>query len=537
MKCRSALWASAALLFTLVQASPWAPSANIHPASGNTGYRTHKSKFSNNQLRVKSWAKDETPLCPGAAAHHTGWADFGHRHIFFWYHEARYNPKDAPLLVWFQGGPGVSSLHGMLYENGPCLADDKNGTQSNQYSWTEYFNVVYLDNPVGVGFSYVDDLDDPESYPSTTVESSCDVVTWLKLFYEVFPHLSTVDLHLSGESYAGRYVPVLASTIVEYNQFLLSSPLGTSKLGSEVIPLRSLMFGNPMIDPAVQFPASYDESCFEYRGRWPPRVDEKDCAAALKHLDACEAALRSCSQHSDQPLICNAARELCFEKFLDHLHHGNTSSYDRRRLNCEDMDGCFPDIHQPGDFLNTPEVIEGLIEAPQQTGSRRTRWSMGTDMIMKRFSESGDGMIPSTGNLARVLQVGRRQASASDHSSVRTIDVMVYVGTADAACDPNSVYEALRGIQWEGRVPFRSVQWNPLPWSLPDGQPSGRVKAVPNLWMVEIEEAGHMVPYDQPETSLRMVKLWLEHIEGTSSTLGGRRGSSEDGQQRILTGW
>ncbi|KAF5502027.1 Pheromone-processing carboxypeptidase kex1 [Colletotrichum aenigma] len=167
-----------------------------------------------------------------------------------WFHEARHDEQDAPLMIWFQGGPGGSSLHGMLYENGPCLSDGANGTEFNPNSWTEHFNIIYLDQPAGVGFSYVDDYSDKTSYPSRAEESAVDVISFIKLFYEAFPDFADADLHLAGESYAGRYIPSIASTILEYNDFLTSAP--DIKAALATIPLRSLMLGNPWISPAEQ---------------------------------------------------------------------------------------------------------------------------------------------------------------------------------------------------------------------------------------------------------------------------------------------
>ncbi|KAI8296607.1 Carboxypeptidase Y-like protein A [Colletotrichum sp. SAR11_240] len=138
----------------------------------------------------------------------------------------------------------------MLYENGPCLSDGANGTKFNPNSWTEHFNIIYLDQPAGVGFSYVDDYSDETSYPSRAEESALDIISFIKLFYEAFPDFAHADLHLAGESYDGRYIPSIASTILEYNDFLTSAP--DIKAALATIPLRSLMLGNPWISPAEQ---------------------------------------------------------------------------------------------------------------------------------------------------------------------------------------------------------------------------------------------------------------------------------------------
>lgn len=74
---------------------------------------------------------------------------------FFWFIESRTNPHRAPLTIWLNGGPGASSLLGMLSENGPCsINPDSNSSTLNPWSWNNEVNVLFIDQPVQVGFSY-----------------------------------------------------------------------------------------------------------------------------------------------------------------------------------------------------------------------------------------------------------------------------------------------------------------------------------------------------------------------------------------------
>jgi carboxypeptidase D len=69
--------------------------------------------------------------------------------------EARNNPTTALLAVWFNGGPGCSSMIGLFQENGPCKFEDGASTPSNNtHSWNNYANMIYIDQPIGVGLSY-----------------------------------------------------------------------------------------------------------------------------------------------------------------------------------------------------------------------------------------------------------------------------------------------------------------------------------------------------------------------------------------------
>ena len=73
--------------------------------------------------------------------------------MFFYFSEARKNPATAPMTLWLNGGPGSDSLIGLFEENGPCNITEDLQTQLNPYSWSEVSNMLYLSQPIGVGFS------------------------------------------------------------------------------------------------------------------------------------------------------------------------------------------------------------------------------------------------------------------------------------------------------------------------------------------------------------------------------------------------
>jgi len=76
-------------------------------------------------------------------------------HTYFWFFQARQNPANAPLSIWLQGGPGVPSITAALGENGPCsVLEDSKSTALNPWSWNDKVNMLYIDQPVQVSFSY-----------------------------------------------------------------------------------------------------------------------------------------------------------------------------------------------------------------------------------------------------------------------------------------------------------------------------------------------------------------------------------------------
>jgi len=116
--------------------------------------------------------------------------------------------KDDPLLIWFNGGPGCSSMLGLWQENGPWVIDDDTQTMFvNEHSWNKQANVLYIESPSGVGYSIMGDAED---IAHTDMSSSRDAFKALQEFYEKFPEFKNNSLFISGESYAGLYVPYLA---------------------------------------------------------------------------------------------------------------------------------------------------------------------------------------------------------------------------------------------------------------------------------------------------------------------------------------
>ena len=124
--------------------------------------------------------------------------------------ESQNDPTTDPLILWFNGGPGCSSMLAWMQEHGPWVMDDGGSTfHENPYSWNKNASVIYLDQPAGIGYSYCDEANAPEDCVSGDYSSSLDNLDVLKTWFARFPAYKDSDLYLSGESYAGIYVPYL----------------------------------------------------------------------------------------------------------------------------------------------------------------------------------------------------------------------------------------------------------------------------------------------------------------------------------------
>jgi cathepsin A (carboxypeptidase C) len=193
------------LCFTILLGLSYAATQQVLRPENDDGFRILQSQTSpEHSIRIR---KQKESLCAANSAQYTGWLDVGPRHLFFWYFESQNDPAKDPLILWMTGGPGVSSMIGLFNEVGPCLVNEHgNGTDYNPWGWSRNSSLLFVDQPVGVGFSYLEDGDD---LPSDSAGAAVDMHRFLQLFVsEVFPHHLNSPFHLSGESYAVSTAPV-----------------------------------------------------------------------------------------------------------------------------------------------------------------------------------------------------------------------------------------------------------------------------------------------------------------------------------------
>lgn len=181
--------------------------------------------------------------------------------------ESQNDPANDPLVLWLNGGPGCSSLDGFIYEHGPYVFPDEGTTlQKNQWSWNTNASVIYLEAPAGVGFSKMGDKSNNKTNDQITAH---DNLVALLQFFRDFPEFKNHDFYITGESYAGIYVPTLAYNILLYNSYTLF----------DKINLQGIAVGNGVTDWNIDCdPAfikwAWTHSLFNYY--WYDRITE-DC--------------------------------------------------------------------------------------------------------------------------------------------------------------------------------------------------------------------------------------------------------------------
>jgi len=409
------LWRSLALLFTATRA---AAAASVTPQiplvqhkHSSTRILTHESHPDHSLTITAHNAYDPSikrndhnltlvDVCPGATAGYTGYLNSGSKHFYFAYFESRSQPEHDPLVLWLNGGPGCSSMTGLFMELGPCTVNE--GGQSareNPNSWIEAANVFFLDQPIGVGFSYSSNDSD---ISGGTFAASEDIYAFMGLWYAAFPASRSLPFSIAGESYGGHYIPIFAEHIKQMNA--IAPP-------SEQIPLESVIIGNGVFSDTAQASSYYDIPCTNVTGIGP-LLNSTTCARMAAAVPRCEYLMQACHDYPD-PLICRASVGFCATELEMPYVESGRNYYDISKP----CDGylCYPIMSSITTFLRTEAVRTafGVDEAaPKFIGC--------SNKVGREFQKVNDFLIDTRPYVATLL-----------HSGVR---VLIYVGTYDWIC-------------------------------------------------------------------------------------------------------
>ncbi|KAI9702284.1 MAG: hypothetical protein M1820_006216 [Bogoriella megaspora] len=453
-------------------------------------YQTFQHPFSqSHQIRIRR-QQDDVICNTHGAAQYTGWLDVGSKHFFFWFFESRRSPSSDPLTLWLTGGPGGSSMLGLFQELGPCLINEcGNGTVFNEFGWNQESNIIFVDQPAGVGFSY---LDEGEPLPADSFTAAEDLGKFLQLFTtEVFPGLEGRAFHVSGESYGGHYVPTLAAQIVTQNALHPRQPQ---------INLQSILVGNGFVSPLDTAFGYWETLCTTNPGVKEPVFNKTRCDIMASNLPRCLSIYEVCYNHPD-PLICAALEQPCFEGVID-WYDGESGPGGRNRFDitapCDIDIFCYADTAHIQEYLNSAAVWKALAVPEVVPNFTVISWE-----INNAFSQTNDPFISTEPQVQYLLQSG--------------IDVLFYQGNLDLACNTAGNLRWSNSMRWKGQAEYASKSLTP--WKV-GGEKVGTFKEVyvqtnddnereTRFAFVTIDGSGHLVPQDQPEAAVDMVNRWL----------------------------
>jgi len=158
------------------------------------------------------------------------------REIHYWFIESELDPETKPVMIWTNGGPGCSGMDGLLTEHGPWRPVEGGQIAYNPYSWNTEVNMVYLEQPFGVGFSTVGE---GQQIVGGDQNAADDMDAAIRDFITKFPQYAENTFFISAESWGGHYVPMTSYTILTNND------LGVSPH----INFGGFLVGNPSTDP------------------------------------------------------------------------------------------------------------------------------------------------------------------------------------------------------------------------------------------------------------------------------------------------
>ena len=410
----------------------------------------------------------ETKLCDPDVKQYTGYFSIKgtNKKYFFWFFEARNNPSDAPTVAWLTGGPGCSSMLALFGENGPCTINkDGKSTTLNKYSWTNNANMFWVDQPPGTGFSE-GDADSGEE------EVANDMLGFLIALFDALPQYNR-NFYVFGESYAGHYIPAITHKIFVYN----------SQNPSPKIDLKGMGIGNGLTDPSEQY-KWYPKMAYNSTTA-PQVVTEEEYNEMESSVEMCTRLIDLCNQFDGQNPTCFASMIYCNMKLMKPYQDHGMNPYDMRQK-CEKPPLCY-DFSEIDKFLNDP-VTKKTLKADPSITWQQCNFQVNLQFMFD-FMKNYHTLIPP------ILESGEN------------IRVLIYVGDQDYICNWIGNKEWVLNLDWKGKDQFGQLE-DKL-YIDNNGGEVGKIRSYGGLTFLQVFQAGHMVPMDQPEKSLFMFEQFI----------------------------
>ncbi|KAJ4960956.1 hypothetical protein NE237_020866 [Protea cynaroides] len=405
--------------------------------------------------------------------------DVNGRALFYWFTEAVHHPESKPLIIWFNGGPGCSSVaYGASEEIGPFKINKTgSGLYMNKFSWNHAANTLFLESPAGVGFSYTNTPSDllDSGDQRTAQDALVFVIQWL----ERFPRYKKRELYLAGESYAGHYIPQLAREILGYN----------SAGDIQPINLKGIMVGNAVMD-------SYHDNVGTVDYWWSHGLISDNTYKRL--LNSCDFHRAETSPECET--IFSYAMDVEIGKNIDPYniyaptcnHSDRTGATTRMFMHLPQRPGrrpvfmkvlgydpCSEDYAEI--YYNRPDVQKALH-------ANRTKipykWTACSDTLHKKWADMEISVLPIYQDM---IAAGLR--------------IWVYSGDVDSVVPVTATRNSLAQLNLTTKIP-----WSP--WFVKK-QVGGWTEVYEELTFATVRGAGHEVPFCKPKAALQLVRSFL----------------------------
>ncbi|XP_021751256.1 serine carboxypeptidase-like 18 isoform X2 [Chenopodium quinoa] len=376
--------------------------------------------------------------------------------LFYYFIESERNVEEDPLLLWLTGGPGCSAFSGLVYEIGPLTfnysASDSASIpqfQLNPYSWTKVASIIFLDSPVGTGFSYGTT---PDAYYSDDILQSKHVYEFLRKWLLEHSKFKTNSLYISGDSYSGKIVPIVVNEILNGNKNRLIPKMN----------LNGYILGNPLTDDHVS----------------------KNAGPKYMH----RVSLLSDELYEESDLICSPHI----------LEHKCTFVSPKPKKEVPTRNHTNDD---PLNFLRGKQKCRNTHYMPSYT------WA--NDIQVQEALHIREGMVDYWVRCNRSLSMYTNsvQSSISYHKSFAKyfLRALIYSGDQDKSISYVDSQDWIKQLDLSTDMHWR-------PWFV-DGQVAGYVteylRFPYRLTFATIKGGGHTAPEYKPRESLAMIDRWL----------------------------
>ncbi|PKA57611.1 Serine carboxypeptidase 24 [Apostasia shenzhenica] len=439
-------------------------------------------------------ASDRIKLLPGqppvSFQQYSGYIVVNEKHgraLFYWLTEAVSQASRKPLVLWLNGGPGCSSVaYGASEEIGPFRIN-RTGSQLylNKYSWNREANILFLESPAGVGFSYTNTTSDLKN--SGDGRTAQDSLIFLMRWMERFPQYKRREFYIAGESYAGHYVPQLANKIHDFNK-ACSKPF---------INLRGFIVGNAVTD-------NYYDSLGTVSYWWTHSMISDRTYQSI--LSACNFSSSTSSSHCDRAI-----------SYAMNSEFGNIDQYSIYTPSCPSATAAVPS-NSSAHGRRAPRRLgsTGLL----LLGGGRRRRPKGYDPCMENYAEKYynrldvqkamhanltgipykwtaccDLLIKNWGDAQfSVLPIYKKMMAAG-------LRIWVFSGDTDSVVPVTATRFSISHLNL-------TVQIRWYPWYI-DRQVGGWTEVYKGLTFATVRGAGHEVPMFQPKRALQLFKSFL----------------------------
>lgn len=398
-------------------------------------------------------------------------------HMFWWAYGAQnvHGRSNMPLILWLQGGPGGSGTgFGNFYEIGPLDADLK--PRSN--SWLLKPNLLFVDNPVGTGFSYVDDY----SALTTNVSQIADdlFVIFSKVLDQI-PAFKRTPFYVFCESYGGKMTAAFGERL---HQGIRRREIDCN--------FKGVALGDSWISP-VDSTLSWGDYLYQFN-----LLDGRDLRAvnqmAQKSADA--------AKRGNWNLATRywGATEGVIDRVTDGVNPYNVLQHNTNILpTVEDADFFREEEHLAALYSrhvgmyqrqSLDQFMNGAIRRKLGVIPSRVRWGGQARAVFQ--AQSGDFMKPVITTVSKLISYG--------------LKVVVFQGQLDMICDTPAAETWIKKLHWSKLGGYLATPRKAL-YVGANRNTQAFLKSYDNFALYVIMNAGHMVPYDNPEMSLKMVGM------------------------------